>query len=118
MGTYDTRGGTPRHDPMFDVDYDGTDALEAIFQEIEAERIRQDGKWGTEVDDIENTPWMWAAYIGLYATKWMVGTFMPLDRTVTDAFRAAMVKVASIAVAAIQSVDRQRAANGTTFYES
>jgi hypothetical protein len=90
----------------------------SIFAEIEIERAYQDTRWGTDKDDTLNTPWMWAAYIAGYATKWLAGTFLPLTPTVTDDFRAKMVKTAAIAVAAIESVDRQREANGKTFYEA
>jgi len=88
-----------------------------IFAEVEKERAYQQARWGDTVDDTLNTPWMWAAYIGLYSTKWMAGTFAPLKRDVTDSFRTCMVKVACLAVAAIESVDRQRAKNDQTFYE-
>lgn len=89
-----------------------------ILSEILSERKYQDDKWGTEVDDTKNTPWMWAAYISQYATRWMAGTFLPLKRDVTDDFRTCMVKVATIAVAAIESIDRQRAGTWkATFYE-
>ena len=88
-----------------------------IYNEINAERDYQNEKWGTETDDTKNTPWMWAAYIGQYATRWMKGTFLPRETTVTDEFRKCMVKVASIAVAAIESIDRQRAKDESTFYE-
>lgn len=107
-------------DPAATADhYDRPDELENIFSEIERERIYQDGRWGTVADDTLNTPWMWTAYITHYASKWMVGSFLPLERGVTETFRTCMVKVASIAIAiaAIQSIDRQRAANGSTFYE-
>ena len=93
------------------TDYD------SIYKEIVAERTYQKEKWGNEVDDTLNTPWMWAAYISQYATKWMAGTFLPLKPDVTDTFRKAMVKVATLAIAAIESVDRQRANNERTFYE-
>lgn len=88
-----------------------------IYDEIRKEREYQDGKWGHETDDTLNTPWMWASYIGQYATKWMSGTFAPLGRDVTDNFRTCMIKVAAIAVAAIESIDRQRHDGGTTFFE-
>ena len=90
---------------------------DTIYKEIVDERIYQKDKWGNEVDDTLNTPWMWAAYISQYATRWMSGTFLPLSTNTTDAFRAAMVKVATLAIAAIESVDRQRAFNTKTFYE-
>jgi hypothetical protein len=60
---------------------------------------------------------MWAAYIAQYATRWMAGTFS-ITRSITDAFRTSMIKTAAIAVAAVESIDRQREANGSTFYES
>ncbi len=90
---------------------------ETIYKEIIEERIYQKNRWGNETDDSLNTPWMWAAYIGQHATRWMRGTFLPLSPDVTDGFRAAMVKVATLAIAAIESVDRQRAENNKTFYE-
>lgn len=91
--------------------------MEQIFAEIALKRLYQEGKWGNVADDTLNTPWMWAAYIGLYSTKWMAGTWAPLKSSVADGFRAAMVDVAALAVAAIQSIDRQRANTGRAFYE-
>jgi hypothetical protein len=88
----------------------------SIYEEIKKEREYQDRKWGHHADDNLNTPWMWVSYIGHYATTWMAGTFS-LNSSMTDNFRTAMVKVAAIAVAAIESIDRQRAQNGKTFYE-
>ena len=89
----------------------------SIYDEIKTERDYQDGKWGHVADDTLNTPWMWSAYISGYATKWMAGTFLPLDRSVTDDFRRMMIKVAALAVAAVESVDRQRT-SGKTFFEA
>ena len=89
---------------------------QAIYAEIEKERGYQQKRWGNTADDTLNTPWMWASYIANYATKWMVGTYAPLKRPVTDDFRVKMVKTAAIAVAAIESIDRQRNKGGT-FYE-
>jgi hypothetical protein len=88
-----------------------------ILMEITAERNYQDQKWGHEVDDLKNTPWMWTAYITQYASKWMIGRFIPLGTDNIDTFRAMMVKVAAIAIAAIESVDRQRILGGKAFYE-
>lgn len=92
------------------------DNLTAILNEIRNERTYQKGKWGNESDDTKNTPWMWASYIGQYATGWMRGAFS-LTGSDTTLFRTAMIKVAAIAVAAIESIDRQRAENGKPFYE-
>lgn len=88
-----------------------------IFGEIFAEREKQDQKWGHELDDTKNTPWMWAAYLARYATKWMTGTFAPLGKDTVDDFRTQMIKTAAIAVAAVESLDRQREAQGRAFYE-
>lgn len=89
---------------------------EVIFAQIEQEREYQQKRWGNTTDDTLNTPWMWVSYIAAYATKWMVGTFLPLKADVVTDFRAKMIKTAAICVAAVESIDRQRA-NGKTFYE-
>lgn len=93
-----------------------TDARGAIFKAIEDERAYQQERWGNTTDDTLNTPWMWVSYICAYATKWMGGDFLPLPRSRTDTFRVMCIKVAAIAVAAVESIDRQRAVGGC-FYE-
>lgn len=95
-----------------DMDNPATITTE-ILSEVKAQRAR----WGVGIDDTKNTPWMWASYITQYATRWMSGTFMPIPRPQTIDFRFCMVKVAALAISAIDSVDRQRANNGSTFYE-
>lgn len=89
-----------------------------IYDEIKKERDYQQDRWGNVSDDTLNTPWMWVAYIVQYAGSWMSGSFLPLSKDSVDSFRKAMIKVATLAIAAIESVDRQRAANSKTFYES
>lgn len=89
-----------------------------ILVEIDEERQYQDKKWGTELDDTVNTPWMWVAYIVAYAGKWMAGNFLPLPRPDINAFRTCMIKVAAICVAAVESLDRQREKSGKAFYEA
>lgn len=88
-----------------------------IYTEIDDERVYQIDKWGSESDDTRNEPNDWLAYINKYSTNWLDGQFVPYHPDVTDDFRKCMVKVAAIAVAAIESVDRQRETNGSTFYE-
>ena len=88
-----------------------------VYDEIKKEKEYQDKRWGTTTDDTLNTPRMWVAYITRYSTKWMVGTFSPLGKETTDNFRKMMVKVATLAVSAIESLDRQRVKDGKTFYE-
>lgn len=91
--------------------------MENILNEIRKEREYQKERWGNETDDTLNTPWMWASYIAQYATKWMAGTFAPLSSDTVNTFRKCMVKVATLAIAAIESIDRQRQENTQTFYE-
>jgi hypothetical protein len=89
----------------------------SVYDEIKQERDYQDNRWGHEIDDTLNTPWMWAAYINAYSTKWMSGTFTPLGESVVDKFRAAMIKTAALAVAAVESIDRQRNEKQKAFFE-
>lgn len=91
--------------------------LPLISTEVLSEIVYQRKRWGTELDDAKNTPWMWAAYMSQYATKWMTGTFMPLRPGTVDEFRSCMIKVAALAISAVDSLDRQREANGQAFYE-
>lgn len=85
--------------------------MENIFEEIRKEREYQTSRWGTEADDQLNTPADWVLYINNYASKWMDGTFRPYKRATLLKFRESMVKSATLAVAAIESIDKQL--NGT-----
>lgn len=87
--------------------------LENALNEVRAEREYQNGKWGTVSDDTKNTPFHWLAWITKYASGFANGTWKP-D---TNVFRTSMVKVAAIAVAAVESIDRQRSRNGKAFFE-
>jgi hypothetical protein len=89
-----------------------------IMTEINAERERQVELWGNDSDDSRNTPFHYVSYIASYATKWMAGTWAPFRVTQVDAFRTAMIKVAALAISAVESLDRQRAEDGTAFYET
>ncbi len=90
---------------------------ETILAEISYERTYQQGKYGDSKDDTYMTPDQWVADITQYATRWRPGTYLPHSAIVVDDFRANMVKVAALAVAAIESLDRQRHADGSAFYE-
>jgi len=72
---------------------------EEIFESIEKERDYQDGKWGTDFDD-KNTANDWATYIGGYAAA---SAPLQLDKGV---FETKMLKVAALAVAAIEASRR------------
>jgi hypothetical protein len=77
-----------------------------ILNEIVDERQYQITKWGTNSDDRINLPMDWVGYIARESTKWFTGGFRPYDRTSLVKFRQSMVKVAAVAVAAIEATDK------------
>lgn len=70
-----------------------------IINEIKAERDYQDKKWGYEFDD-KNTLNDWATYINIYLAK---ATAMGIQK---EEQRKMLVKVATLAVAALETFDR------------
>lgn len=70
-----------------------------VYKEIQDERAYQDGKFGVAFDD-ENTINDWGTYINIYLAK---ATAMA---TPNSEQRKQMVKVAALAVAALQTFDR------------
>lgn len=72
------------------------------IQEIQAERAAQLAKWGHVADDAW-TFGEWAALVGHYATRQVVGDMHAIDAA---KFRADMVKVGALALACIESIDR------------
>lgn len=73
--------------------------IEEIFNKIEEERLYQEQRWGHI--DSKNTPYNWAAYITQYATRNLIGNPEEID---VEKFRNDMLKVATLAVAALQSI--------------
>ena len=71
---------------------------EQIFSEIEKERDYQDEKWGTEFDKL-NTINDWNTYINIY-----MGRACEMRRTLKEQ-RKLIIKVASLAVAALERFD-------------
>lgn len=92
-------------------------SLRQILDVIAAERGYQMTRWGNKADDTLNSPNDWVAYISHHATRWFNGGFAPYDADTVAEFRKQMVKVATLAVAAIESVDRQTELNGRPFYQ-
>lgn len=72
-----------------------------IFDAIEKERAYQDGKWGDT--DAQNNEYNWAAYIGAYTNRSLTG-FPGLDTERREHFKKDMVKVAALAVAALEKL--------------
>jgi hypothetical protein len=71
---------------------------QTIYAAIEAERAYQDEKWGTDFD-VANTPNDWVTYITKYLGQ---AVTMPWDG---KRFREQMLKVAALAVAALEQED-------------
>ncbi len=70
-----------------------------IFEEILWERKRQDEQWGGARNDEKNSRNDWVSYIVYQLGKSTYGG---------EKFREAMVKVAALALAAIESYDRAK----------
>lgn len=69
-----------------------------IFNEIDGELGYQDAKWGAEFDE-KNTQNDWVSYITSYAGR-AIGFDAPPEQ-----FRKDMIKVAALAIAAIETHD-------------
>lgn len=91
---------------------------ESILDEIKTEREYQVTRWGNAADDTKNTPNDFVTYISHHATRWFNGGFAPYGKTAMDIYRKQMIKTATLAIAAIESLDRQRAEKGTAFFEN
>lgn len=76
--------------------------------DIEKERIRQDARWGGPERDDTNTEKQWVSLIDLYITKAVIA--LQTDYVDSLDYREELVKVAALAVAAIESYDRKRSA--------
>jgi len=77
------------------------------FTDIRAERTRQDAQWGGPAHDDTHIEWDWFEYIGSQIQKanrdrWAIGESSPRER---------LVKIAALAVAGIESIDRIAAVN-------
>ncbi len=80
-----------------------------ILEEIKEERVHQNKKWGGADHDDLHGPYEWVAFITTYIGQSIQdivnenGNYQLNLRT----FRYNMVKVAALAVAAIEAVDRK-----------
>lgn len=77
-----------------------------IYEEIKAERKRQDVKWGGPSHDDRHTLSEWQSFIKKHATR--------IAHPLTDSdARKHLVRVAALAVAAVESFDRGAAKAGS-----
>lgn len=77
-----------------------------LFGEIHDERKRQDEQWGGPEHDDTNTVGRWIHLIRDQATRVLVADMTIIDPTAARR-RARFVKIAALAVAAIESIDRK-----------
>ncbi len=78
-----------------------------IFDQIDVEREYQDKIYGAVSDDECNDPSDWVKLITRRSIMYLPGTYMCHSDTMLKEFRSGLVKVAALAVAAIESTDRQ-----------
>lgn len=71
--------------------------MNKILQEIEDERSKQDAKWGGPSHDDTHTVYEWGLFIHQQIQRY--------DKERSN-FRSSMVRIAALAVAAIESYDR------------
>jgi hypothetical protein len=90
---------------------------ESIAQEVIAERLYQEQRFGNDADDTLNTPNDFVSFISYHSTRWFGGGFAPYSAETTAAFRKQMIKVAALAFAAVESLDRQTEEHGSPFYQ-
>lgn len=76
--------------------------VEGVLSEVAAERARQDEQWGGPEHDDEHVPFEWNGFIGLQLDAADRAT-VKRDRA---QWRERMIKIAALAVAAIESHDR------------
>ena len=73
-------------------------SMRDVFDEIVRERIAQDNKWGGFDHDIEHSEWDWRHFVISHT-----------ERAVDINFRKQMIRVAALAIAAIQAYDIKKA---------
>jgi hypothetical protein len=74
--------------------------MKTVWKEIKKERKAQDKKWGGPGHDDRHTSHDWVSYLTKHVGK---AVMFPWDKTL---FRNQMVRVAAVAVAAIEWCDR------------
>ncbi len=77
--------------------------MKTIAQDIENERERQDAQWGGEAHDDDHSQLEWLGFL----TKQVMQAEQ--ERTSVVSYRERLVKIAALAVAAIESHDRKTA---------
>ena len=77
----------------------------SIYEEIRKERCRQDEEWGGSNHDDSHKMFDWIAYLTKHTGKAVLWDGHYKDRIIR--FRNQMIRIAALAIAAIEWVDRQ-----------
>ncbi len=77
-------------------------SLHQVISDIEDERLRQEDQWGGVINDDCNTVDDWRAYINKF--NFLAGT----AKSNSPTQRKRLIQVAALAVAAVESFDRNR----------
>ena len=87
-----------------------TDAARSgIYAQVQAERERQDAKWGGPDHDANHTAGDWISFIAEHADKALRAEMGPIDGDADlDEYRRRLIEVAALAVAAVEALDKQR----------
>jgi hypothetical protein len=85
-------------------------AAGCVLDNIRAERHRQDAKWGGPEHDDEHDPLHWCGFVGEHLAR------ARKERGVI--YRYQMIRVAALAIAAVESFDRRAALGLTTEEEN
>lgn len=101
-------------DTMLEAVRHGLNAKEQIFFDIVAERLRQNEQWGGPTVDDTRTADQWLAYINAQKYKAIHETLSDSNDEIVDpeGYRARLVKIAALAVAALESFDRKNPTEG------
>jgi len=76
-----------------------------IMGEVMAERVRQDAQWGGPEHDDEHSGWDWNRYIQ-YQLRCAESIMHGVDPKPEGTWRGRMIKIAALAIAAVESRDR------------
>jgi hypothetical protein len=80
-----------------------------VINEIQKERAYQVERWGTETDVEVNSAADFVLYITHYATRWFKNSIPP--HGFSPEYREDMVKVATLAMAAVEAYDKREEEN-------
>lgn len=103
-GWLDATDEDPDYDNPYEDEHQRMSKTEDVLEEVKAERVRQDVKWGEQ----NHNPFVWLAIIGEEkgeADEAALKSMLEGGKTLSD-YRDELVQIAATAVSAIESVDR------------